>query len=64
MFNHRWFGQARWVVHFLAFAQLVVHHIANVRHGGDNVHIELTVESLLDNLHMQQTQETATETET
>ena len=55
MFNHRWFGQARRVVHFLAFAQLVVHHIANVRHGGDNVHIELTVESLLDNLHMQQT---------
>ena len=37
--------------------------VRHIRHGGDNIHIELSVESLLDNLHMEQAQETAAETE-
>ena len=42
---------------------LGVAHIGYVRHGGDDVHIELTVQALLYNLHVEQAQESATKTE-
>ena len=34
-----------------------------VRHGGNHIHIELAVQTLLNDLHMQQSEETATESE-
>ena len=55
-------GQARRIVHLLYAALLVVHHIRHVGHGGDDVHIELAVQTLLYNLHVQQSEEAATET--
>ena len=42
---------------------LVVYHIRYVRHGGDDVHIELAIQSLLHNLHVEQSKESTTETE-
>ena len=63
MINHSLVGQSRRIVHLLNLTLLGVAHIANVGHGGDNVHIKLAVKSLLDNLHVQQTKESATESE-
>ena len=37
--------------------------VTYVRYGGDDIHVELAVEALLDDLHMQQSEEAATETE-
>ena len=51
------------IVHFLHLALLVVHLVRYVRHGSDYVHIELAVETFLYDFHMEQAQETATETE-
>ena len=50
-------------MHFLGAALLVIDHIAHVRHGGDDIHVELTVKSLLHDFHVEQAQETATESE-
>ena len=44
-------------------ALLVVDHVRHVRHGRDDVHVELAVQTFLDNLHVQKTEEAATETE-
>ncbi len=62
MVNQRHIGHTRWVMHFLHLALLVVHQVTYVWHSGDNVHIKLTVQTLLDNLHVEQTQEAAAET--
>ena len=56
-------GQSRRIVYLLHASLLVVYHIRNVGHGGDNVHIELAVESFLYNLHVQQSEESAAESE-
>ena len=40
-----------------------MHLVRHVRHGRDDVHIEFAIQTLLNNLHMQQPQETAAETE-
>ena len=61
MVNHGHFRQPRWIVHFLGVALLVVNHIRYVGHGGNHIHVELTVESFLHNLHVEQTQESASE---
>jgi hypothetical protein len=37
--------------------------VAHVRHGGDHRHVELALQPLLDDLHVQQAEETAAETE-
>ena len=63
MLNHREVGQTRGVMHFLHLALLGIAHITDVRHGGNDIHVELTVESLLHNLHMEQAKESATEAE-
>ena len=39
----------------------LVHVIANRRRGGDNVEIKLSFNALLDDFHVQKSQETATE---
>ena len=63
MVDHRWVRQSRRIVHLFLAALLVVYHIGYVGHGGDDVHVELAVESFLYDLHVEQTQEATTETE-
>ena len=63
MFNHREVRQSGRIMHFFHLALLGVTHIADVGHGGDHIHVELTVETLLDDFHVEQTQKTTTETE-
>ena len=56
-------GQSRRVVHLFRVSLLVIHHVRHVGHGGDDVHVELAVETLLHDFHVQQTQESASESE-
>ncbi len=63
MVDHRRVRQSRRIVNFLLPTLLVIYHIRYVRHGGDDIHIELTVQTLLHNLHVEQAQESATEAE-
>ena len=63
MVNHRWVWQSRRVVNLLLATLLVIYHIRYVRNGGDNIHVELAVQTLLHNFHVEQTEESATETE-
>ena len=56
-------GKSAGVVHFLHLALLRVAHVADVGHSGDDVHVELTIQSLLHNLHVEQAQKSAAETE-
>ena len=44
-------------------AMLVINVITYVGHGGNDIHVELTVQALLHNFHVQQPQEAATEAE-
>ena len=54
-------GQTGRIVHLLHIAMLVIYQVRYVRNSGDDVHIELAVETLLHNLHVEQTEEAATE---
>ena len=56
-------GQAARVVYLEAFALLRVDLIRDVGHGRDDIHVELAVEPLLYDLHVQQAEEAAPETE-
>ena len=59
----RHLGQSRGVVHLQHLVLRGGDAVRNVRHGRDDVHVELTVEALLDDLHVQQAEETAAEAE-
>ena len=48
-----YFGQARGVVHLEHVALRRGDAVRDVGHGGDHVHVELAVEPLLDDLHVQ-----------
>ena len=61
--NHRDVGHAAGVVHFHDVSLFVVHVVGHVGHGGDDVHVELAVQALLHNLHVEQSQEAAAEAE-
>ena len=50
-------------MYFLALSLLIIDLVGYVGDGGDDVHAELTIQSLLDNLHMEQSQEATAETE-
>ena len=63
MVDERWIGQSRWVMYLFHTTLLVIYHIGYVRNGGDDIHVELTVQTLLYNLHVEQTEESASETE-
>ena len=56
-------GHTRGVVHLLDLSLLVIDEIRHVGDGGDDVHVELTIEPLLHYLHMKKSQEAASETE-
>ena len=64
MLNHRLVGQSRGIMHFLDLTLFGITHIRYVRHSGNDIHIKLTIKTLLHDLHMKQTEESATETET
>ena len=51
------------IVHLGAAALFVINFVGNVGDGGNDVHVELPIQSLLHDFHVQQSQEAATETE-
>ena len=59
----RHLGQSRGVVDLHRIALRGGHAVRDVRHGGDHVHIEFAVQPLLDDLHVQQPEESAAESE-
>ena len=56
-------GQTGRIVHLCHGASLVVHLIAHIRHRGDHVHVEFAAKALLNNLHVEQAEESASESE-
>ena len=64
MINQRWVGHSSRVMYFLYPSLLVVNHIRYVRNSGNHIHIKLTIQSLLHNFHVKQSQEAAAESET
>ena len=63
MVDRRDVGKPRWVMYLLADALLVVDLVGYVGDGRDDVHTELSVESLLNDLHVQEPKEAASEAE-
>ena len=61
MVYHRLVGQSRRIVHLFLLALFCIYHIRHIGHGGDDIHVELTVESFLHNLHVEQAKESTTE---
>ena len=64
MVNEGRVGHAGRIVHLVHLAVFGKYAIRNVGHSGNHVHVKLAVESLLHNLHVEQTEESASETET
>ena len=64
MVDERLFGQSRWIVHLLHIALFVVNHIGHVGDGGNDIHIKLSIQTLLNDFHVQQSQEAATKAKT
>ena len=62
MVDQRRIGQAARIMNLRTVAFLIVNLIRHIRNGRDHIHIELTVQTFLHNLHMQQPLETTTET--
>ncbi len=60
---HCGIGHAAGVMHLRHVSLLVIDVVGNVRHCGDHVHVELPVEAFLHDLHVQQSEEAATESE-
>ena len=63
-FDFRGRGQIGGIVHNEFFAVCLGDVIRHPGRGGDEVEVKLALESFLDNLHMQQPEKTATESET
>ena len=63
MVDRRDVGKPRGVMYLLADALLVVDLIGYVGDGRDDVHTELSVKSLLNDLHVQEPKEAASEAE-
>ena len=61
--DERLVGHAAGVVHLGDVALLVVDEVRDVGDGGDDVHVELAVEPFLDDFHVEQSEESAAETE-
>ena len=51
-------------MYLFGLSVLVVYHVGDVGHGRYHVHVEFAVEPFLHNLHVEQSQEPATEAET
>ncbi len=63
MHDLAWIGPARRIVHLDHFAVRERDFVAHAGRGRDEIDIELTLQPLLDDLHMQQAEEAAAETE-
>ena len=63
MVNHGLVRQSGGVMYLLHLSLFGVAHIAHIGHCGDDIHIELAIQTLLDNLHVEQAEETAAEAE-
>ena len=63
MVYQRQLGESRGIVHFGHVAFLVVDAIAYVGHSGDDIHVKLAAKTFLNDLHVEQAEETASETE-
>ena len=63
MVNQCRVGQSGRIVHLFHPTLLVVAHIRYVGNGGDDIHVELSVETLLHNLHVEQSEESTAEAE-
>ena len=61
--DERLVGQSRGVVDLLHLSLLGIADIRDVGHSRDDVHIELAVQPLLHNFHVEQAEEAATEAE-
>ena len=61
--DHHLLGQSRRVVHLLHLALFRIDHIRHVGNGRNHVHVELAVEPLLHDFHVQQAEKTAAEAE-
>ena len=64
MVNHRRVGHTTGVVHLLHITLLVIDMVGHVRHRSNHIHVKLTIQTLLHNLHVEQSEETTTETKT
>ncbi len=64
MVDQRHFRQSRGIVHLGDATFLVIYLVGHVGHRSDHLHIEFTAKTLLYDLHMEQTEETAAESET
>ena len=64
MVNHSRVGHTTGVVHFLHITLFIIYMVRNVRHRSNHIHIKLTVQALLHNLHVEQSEETTTEAKT
>ena len=64
MVNHGRVGHTTRVMHFLHITLLIIYMVRNVRHRSNHIHIKLTVQALLHNLHVEQSEETTTEAKT
>ena len=63
MVDERLLGQPRGIMHLLHVPLLVIHVIGNVGHRGYHVHVEFAVEPLLNDFHVEQSEEAASEAE-
>ena len=55
-------GHACRIVNLFCLAVMIVNHIRHIRYRGYDIHIEFAVKPLLNNFHVQQSQEPAPET--
>ena len=63
MVDHSRIGHTAGVMHLRHITLFVVNMIRYVRNCGNDIHIELTIQTLLYNFHVKQSQEATTETE-
>ena len=63
MVNQRKVRHAAGVMYLGCVTLLIIDHVRYVGHGGDHAHVKLAVQTLLHDLHMQQSQESAAESE-
>ena len=61
--NQRRIGHTAGIMHLVGMSLLVIHHVRHVGHGRNHIHIKLAVQTFLNNLHVKQSQKTATESE-
>ena len=64
MVNHRRVRHTTGVVHLLHIALLIIYMVGHVRYRSNHIHVKLTIQTLLHNFHVEQSEETATETKT